>query len=240
MKSELPASIRLIIFDWDGTLMDSEAQIVTALQASIHDLELDVRSAEQCRDIIGLGLREAVDALYPGSDDALLECFVERYRYHWFSNTTGSQLFAGARETLALLKQSGILLAVATGKGRAGLDMVLDHTGLANSFAATRCSDETCSKPHPQMLLEILEELQVDPAEALMVGDTEYDMQMASNAGVGLIGVSYGVHERDRLEKHGLLNCLDCVSDLVGWLVDTHLLEPEYTKKAAVAGRLEG
>ncbi len=234
-----PEAIRLIIFDWDGTLMDSETQIVHAINAAIEDLELDKRSVEQCRNIIGLGLKEAIDTLYPGADEAVLQEFVGRYRHHWFSIAHTSELFPGARETLTLLKESGFTLAVATGKGRVGLDRVLHHTELADVFSATRCSDETKSKPHPQMLLEILEELGIEPQHSLMVGDTEYDMLMAIGARVGSIAVSYGVHDRERLLQHQPLVCIDNISELVDWLAEQSLLAPESlaTQPLAAADR---
>lgn len=212
--------VRLVVFDWDGTLMDSEAQIVRAMHAAIDDLALEPRSADACRNIIGLGLREAIDALYPGGDDAFLRAFVDRYRHHWLACAHASELFPAARETLEVLSDAGFLLAVATGKGRVGLDKVLAHTGLTELFAATRCSDETRSKPHPQMLREILDELGVAPAQALMVGDTEYDMQMAVQAGVGPVAVSYGVHAAERLLRYRPLTCLDQISELPDWLLE--------------------
>jgi phosphoglycolate phosphatase len=222
-----PEVLRLIIFDWDGTLMDSETQIVHAMHAAIRDLELEARSADQCRNIIGLGLREAIDALYPGRDDLFLKRFVEAYRHHWFSISQDSELFPGARETLHLLKEAGFELAVATGKGRVGLDKVLRHTNLEAIFAATRCSDETQSKPHPQMINEILRQLDVDAGQALMIGDTEYDLQMANQAGVGSVAVSYGVHGRERLLQHQPLVCLDSIGELVDWLAEENLLDTD-------------
>jgi len=223
----VPDSVRLIIFDWDGTLMDSETQIVHAMHGAIGDMGLEERSADQCRNIIGLGLKEAIDALYPGCDAAFQDRFVERYRHHWFSIAHTSELFPGASETLHLLKESGFLLAVATGKGRAGLDKVLANTGLEDVFSATRCSDETQSKPHPQMVSEILDELDTEPHQALMVGDTEYDLLMANNAGVNPVAVSYGVHERERLMQHHPLVCLDNISELVDWLAEAGLVTQE-------------
>jgi len=223
----VPDSVRLIIFDWDGTLMDSETQIVQAMSRAIGDMGLEERTADQCRNIIGLGLKEAIDALYPGRDAAFQERFVERYRHYWFSIAHTSELFPGAAETLHLLKESGFLLAVATGKGRAGLDKVLVQTSLEDVFSATRCSDETQSKPHPQMVLEILDELDTEPRQALMVGDTEYDLLMANNAGVIPVAVSYGVHERERLMQHQPLVCLDNISELVDWLAEAGLVAQE-------------
>jgi len=230
-----PEKIRLIVFDWDGTLMDSETEIVHAMSAAIEEMELEKRSIDQCRNIIGLGLKEAVDALYPGRDKAFRQQFVECYRHHWFSNAQASELFPGARETLHLLKESGFILAVATGKGRTGLDRVLLATELETVFSATRCSDETQSKPHPQMLLEILQELNIAPHQALMVGDTEYDLLMAMGAGVAPIAVTYGVHERERLLEHQPLACLDNISELLDWLAEEQLLEPELFSQPPLA-----
>ncbi|MGD2076074.1 MAG: HAD-IA family hydrolase [Gammaproteobacteria bacterium] len=218
---------RLIVFDWDGTLMDSETQIVHAIQCAIADLGLETRAPDQCRDIIGLGLQEAVDALYPDRGDRFRESFVACYRRHWFSDSHASELFPGTRETLQLLKESGFELAVATGKGRAGLDKALRQTGLSDLFSATRCSDETCSKPDPRMLNEILEEVGISARQALMVGDTEYDMRMANQAGVAPVAVSYGVHARERLLAHRPLVCLDCITELVDWLVEKSLLDTD-------------
>jgi len=231
----LPEAVRLIIFDWDGTLMDSETQIVHAMKGAIEDLALEPRNHDECRNIIGLGLKEAVDKLYPGRNERFMNQFVECYRHHWFSIAHASDLFPGARETLYLLKETGFELAVATGKGRVGLDKVLAHTELGEVFAVTRCSDETRSKPHPQMLNEILGELDVRPGQALMVGDTEYDMEMANQAGVGPVAVSYGVHERDRLLQHQPLVCLDTIGELVDWLAEARLLGADLPSGAPLA-----
>lgn len=230
-----PEVIKLIVFDWDGTLMDSETQIVHAIHATISDLALEPRTASQCRNIIGLGLKEAVEDLYPGQSDSFHTDFVDRYRHHWFGGNNHSDLFPGARETLELLKESGFLLAVATGKGRLGLNRALAETGLEDVFAATRCSDETCSKPHPRMLIELLDELAVIPDQVLMVGDTEYDMIMAKDAGVGPVAVSYGVHERERLMQHQPLVCLDRITELVDCLAEAGLLEPDRTANKSLA-----
>lgn len=212
--------------------MDSETQIVHAVQASIQDMQLEQRSFDECRNIIGLGLREAINALYPDQNDEFLDRFVERYRHHWFSNTQGSDLFPGSRETLTLLKEAGFMLAVATGKGRSGLDRVLADTGLEALFSATRCSDETRSKPHPQMLQEILQETAIEAQHALMVGDTEYDMEMANHASVAPIAVNYGVHANERLLRHNPLVCLDTITELVDWLAEQQLLDPDHESLA--------
>ncbi|MFA5627537.1 MAG: HAD-IA family hydrolase [Thiohalomonadaceae bacterium] len=209
----------LLVFDWDGTLMDSEARIVACLQGAIDDLAMPHREAHELRNIIGLGLAEATQALFPGCTTDTQEALVDRYRHHFLvSNQTTSQLFAGAGEVLHELAEQGYLLAVATGKGRRGLDKVLEETGLEPLFHATRCADETVSKPHPQMLFELMEHLGTSPQGTLMIGDTEYDMEMARNAKTHALAVSYGVHHPERLLRHAPLGCLDDIIELPGWL----------------------
>jgi len=210
---------KLLVFDWDGTLMDSEARIVACIRAASGDLGLEVLPDSAIRNIIGLGLREAIEALYPGSGDDIHRGMSERYRHHFLTaNPTPTQLFAGAAETLKSLDEQGYLLAVATGKGRHGLDRVLEETGLRTMFHTTRCADETFSKPHPLMLTEIMEELGTEPEETLMIGDTEYDMLMAVNARTSALAVSYGVHEIERLLQHEPLGHIDAISELLPWL----------------------
>ncbi|MCK5480561.1 MAG: HAD-IA family hydrolase, partial [Gammaproteobacteria bacterium] len=130
----------------------------------------------------------------------------------------------GVRETLEALKQRNLMLGVATGKARRGLERVLDETGLGSFFDATRCADEALSKPHPQMLLELMETLDVTPGRTLMVGDTEYDMEMATNAGAGKIAVNSGVHTEERLQRHTPLVCLNRIMDMPAWLEDAGLI----------------
>lgn len=210
---------RLLVFDWDGTLMDSEARIVACLQAAAADLEIAIPSPERARDIIGLGLREAIDRLFPDLGEASQALAVERYRHHFLGDDLApSVLFPGVPETLRLLADDGYLLGVATGKSRRGLDKVLEETGLGRLFHATRCADETFSKPHPQMLEDVMDRVGAWPSETLMVGDTEYDMQMARNARTHGLAVSYGVHDASRLLAEGALACLDTLAELPGWL----------------------
>jgi len=219
-ERDMRLDVELIVFDWDGTLMDSVEQIVTTMQAAIADLELAPRDAEAIRNIIGLGLREAVTALYPGEGDALVQALAGRYREHWLANADHSRLFPGVVETLGLLRDEGFRLAVATGKGRAGLDKALAATGLGPLFDATRCADETRSKPHPQMLLEIMDAVSAGPERTLMIGDTEYDMLMARQAGAHPVAVSYGVHPPERLQAHEPLACLDRITEVGDWLAE--------------------
>ncbi len=207
----------LLIFDWDGTLIDSEADIVSCMRASMQDLALPVRDATEIRNIIGLGLREAISALYPTYKEDIHTEFVHRYRYHFFSSEP-SNLFTGVRQLLDELNGQNYLMAVATGKGRAGLERALDQTGLRRHFVSTRCADETRSKPHPQMLEEILNETGVRASDALMIGDTEYDLQMARHARMDALGVCTGVHEEVRLRGCDPVACLPSVTDLVTYL----------------------
>ncbi len=193
--------IKLVAFDWDGTLMDSEAQIVSTMQQAISSLGLVGRSEDQIRNIIGLGLSEAVQTLYPEQGEELVRRLADEYRHHFLVNTeiAPPEMFAGAIATLDNLVKKGYFVAVATGKGRRGLDKALKVTGLDGVFHVTRCADETRSKPHPQMLYEIMDFVGVDPMQTVMVGDTEYDMLMAKNAGTHAVAVDYGVHSKERL-----------------------------------------
>ncbi|MCW4234553.1 MAG: HAD family hydrolase [gamma proteobacterium symbiont of Stewartia floridana] len=212
-------NFELLIFDWDGTVMDSEARIISCVAAAVRDLGKPVPDTESISNIIGLGLKEAVNQLFPDADDELHLQIAARYRVHFFSDDEApSQLFDGARETLQELSDRGHMLAVATGKGRQGLDYALETTGLGDLFHLTRCADETFSKPHPEMLNQILELSGMDSHQALMIGDTEYDMEMARNAGMSCLGVTYGVHAVDRLRKHNPLDCIDDIAEIPKWL----------------------
>ncbi len=210
---------QLIVFDWDGTLMDSEARIVACLRTAIEETGLPHRHDNELRNIIGLGLREALVTLYPEGSDQQHDDLVIHYRHHFLdSNDTPSPLFEGADELIRNLHDQGHFLAVATGKGRHGLDKVLDETALGDYFHYTRCADETQSKPHPQMLLDIMDWLGMEANATLMIGDTEFDLQMARNAGVNALGVSYGVHEKARLLACEPLACLDSLAEVSEWL----------------------
>lgn len=202
--------------------MDSEARIVACVEAAVGDLGLMSPGRDAIRNIIGLGLREAVHTLFPDAEEHLHIDIAERYRTHFFtSREAPSQLFEGAREVLENLHQSGYLLAVATGKGRSGLNHALESTGLGHLFHATRTADETFSKPHPEMLHQILDELGMLPRQALMIGDTEYDLQMAANARMPSLGVDYGVHDRERLLKLRPLACLGKITEVPPWLEES-------------------
>ncbi len=211
---------KLIVFDWDGTLMDSAAHIVSCLQNAITELSLEPKTDDEIKNIIGLGLREALLALYPQASDEELTALVDQYREHFFDQQNApSELFTGARDLVKELHAKDYFLAVATGKGRNGLDKVLKETGMGEYFPITRCADESHSKPHPQMMLDIIDYYGIEANEAIMVGDTEYDLQMANNAAAYSVAVSYGVHEKQRLLDCKPLTCLDSINDLHQWLL---------------------
>jgi len=211
---------KLLVFDWDGTLMDSQQEIISCFQWASRDLGLPVPERDKIRNIIGLGMHEALMAMFPHFEDEKSRLpFIEQYRHYYFSpQKPPSELYGGVFEMLKKLEAAGYFLAVATGKGRRGLDGVLQRTGLDEVFHFTRCVDEAHSKPHPQMLQDVMDYLGALPAETLMIGDTEYDLQMASNAGVKSVAVACGAHDKTRLLAHNPLICLTETHELEDWL----------------------
>jgi len=206
----------MIIFDWDGTLCDSAGHIVRAIQQTAREMQLPVPSDTEAANIIGLGLPQAVQVLFPDAPEKVRAEIARGYSTHYVANEESPPtLFSGALETLHALKERGLEIAVATGKSRRGLDRILSVLGLTGFFDASRCADETRSKPHPLMLHEIMEERQVDPECVVMVGDTEYDLEMAANAGVVSVGVSFGVHEPRRLAAHAPVAIVDSLPQLL-------------------------
>lgn len=218
MKHELPRHFELLVFDWDGTLMDSAAAITLSLQSACRDLDLPVPGDEQARYVIGLGLDDAMPHILPGVDPSRYQDVRGRYRVHFLAHEAGTALFPGAAETVASLHQAGFLLAVATGKSRRGLERALAATGLHPYFHATRCADEVVSKPHPGMLLELMDELGVAKERTLMIGDTTHDMGMARAAGVPRLAAVYGAHRREALLAYEPLACVDDFDRLRLWL----------------------
>jgi phosphoglycolate phosphatase len=208
----------LVVFDWDGTLMDSTAVIVASLKAACADVGLPVPSDERAQHIIGLGLYDAMAYVLPGVDTAIYPSVVERYGHHFRLQEPQMPMFAGAEEALRELNAAGHRVAVATGKSRRGLDRVLEKTGLGPLFHATRCGDESTTKPQPGMLLDLMRLLGVEPARTLMIGDTTHDVQMAINAGVASVAVAYGAHPRGQLQALQPLACVDRPQELWQWL----------------------
>lgn len=206
----------LLVFDWDGTLIDSTVKIVRCMQRAAQQAGVEVLAHEVICQIIGLGLPEAIAELYPAQDADTRETVRQQYVHQFISvDQTPSPFFPGVEETLHCLRDTGFELAVATGKSRRGLDRVLEQLGMQDFFHATRCADETRSKPHPQMLHELLGCFGREAGEALMIGDTHFDMAMAREAGMARVAVSYGAHHRDQLLPYEPLACLDRFDQLL-------------------------
>lgn len=212
-------STKLIVFDWDGTLQDSTDRIVDSMRASARDVGLTVPNEQAVKDIIGLGLTEALEQLFGSRLEVDYDRIVAAYRHHYLNaSTVPAEMFAGAAQMLGRLRDDDYVLAVATGKARRGLDRIFDETGFRDYFATSRCADEAQSKPHPQMLIQIMAEVGVTPQETLMVGDTEHDMKMANACGVGPVAVSFGAQPLTRLRPHNPVTCIESLDQLPLWL----------------------
>lgn len=211
---------KLLIFDWDGTLSDSAAMIVGAMQSAIRGLDLPPRPDSAIRELIGLGLNEGLQRLYPELEVTGLRRLLDDYRSHWLAEGAGeAPLFAGALEAITHLHAQGYRIAIATGKSRRGLDRSLRHHAALNALVCnSRCADETASKPNPLMLTELLQDEQLTPTQALMIGDTDFDMEMATALGMPAVGVACGVHTPQRMKAGGARAILEAVRDLPGWL----------------------
>ena len=208
----------LFVFDWDGTLLDSTAKIVGCMQETIASLGLEPRHDTAVKEIIGLGMAEAIKQLFPDISDSDLQRF--RLIYSDLYRQADRQpcpFYAGVRSTLDALRQSGHALAVATGKSRQGLNRVLGNLAMGDFFDATRCADETRSKPHPQMLEELMTQLGFGSEQAVMVGDTSFDLDMARNARIAGIGVSYGAHTVERLRRSSPVRIIDHFKELLDY-----------------------
>ena len=208
----------LIVFDWDGTIVDSTATIAACIRSAAADLKLAVPTIEQARHVIGLGLLDALAHAVPGLALDRAEEFSARYRHHYLACESEIVLFDGMRALLGDLDSSGVPLAVATGKSRRGLARAFESSGLGRFFASSRCADESQSKPHPAMLLELADELDVQPEKMLMIGDTSHDLQMAAAAGANGVGVTYGAHLHAHLVQYAPLALIGSVAELSAWL----------------------
>ena len=211
---------QLVIFDWDGTLMDSVGRIVACMQAASRDAGWGHLEAAAIRDIIGLGLPEAIDRLCPGIDAERFELLRSRYAHHFVeSDAAPMSFFAGVEAGIAALSEhQARRLAVATGKSRRGLERAFREGGCREWFHASRTADETRSKPHPQMLEELLLELDMPVEKAVMVGDTEYDLEMARALGMDRVAVTWGVHAPERLAASRPVYTAQTVPELFDWL----------------------
>ena len=211
---------KLIIFDWDGTLMNSVDRIVSSMQSAADTVGLVIPTNDEVKDIIGLSLPVVFDRLFTDITAEQVEAMSVQYKHQYLEvDTTPSPLFKNAMDLLVTLKEHNKLLAVATGKGREGLKRVLSLSNTTDLFHTTRCADEMPSKPDPTMLLSILSELGISSHEAIMIGDTSYDLKMAQNAGVDSVGVTFGVHDKQILEKYSPKIVVDSLSELQALLV---------------------
>jgi phosphoglycolate phosphatase len=208
----------LVVFDWDGTLMDSTLVIAESLQNACRDVGLAVPSREDALFVIGLNLADTFARVAPSLDAEGQRRLADRYRHHFLAGESQMPLYEGVRDMLADLRLRGMRLAVATGKARRGLDRALQLTGLHEHFEATRCADEGFAKPHPDMLLTLLDMTGVEPARAVMVGDTTHDLELAANAGVDAVAVSYGAHDAALLGTRPAKARCESVADLHRWL----------------------
>jgi phosphoglycolate phosphatase len=208
----------LLVFDWDGTLIDSAGTIVWCIQSACRDLGLPVPDDARASHVIGLGLGDALAYAIPGLAPGEYGLVVERYRHHFRSRDPQIPLFPGTEAMLAGLRARGHVLAIATGKSRAGLARALDNTGLRPLFASSRCADQCAPKPAPDMLLELMDELGTTDTNTLMIGDTVHDLQMAAHAGVPAVAVSYGAHPRADLTALAPIACAASVAELTLWL----------------------
>jgi phosphoglycolate phosphatase len=209
----------LVVFDWDGTLVDSTTLIAEAILGAADDIGVQVPDRGQAWHVIGLGLAQALARVVPGLPPQQIGAFVARYQARYRAAEGQIRLFAGAPQMLDTLRARRVRMAIATGKTRVGLARSLDSAGLAEHFVSFRCSDQTHPKPHPAMLEELAEELEVAPEAMLMIGDTSHDLEMAAAARVAAVGVAYGAHPRAELERLGPLQVFDSVPALSQWLL---------------------
>ncbi len=211
---------QLVIFDWDGTLMDSAAKIIRCMQNAARHCEVSIPTDDEVAHIIGISLKPAIMQLFRTQDEQLADRLVQAYKEAYLrEDTIPCPLFEGAEDLLSVLSEKGKTLAVATGKARRGLDRAWRDTHTGRFFTTSRCADEAHSKPSPDMLLQILDELNISANDALMIGDTTYDMQMAQAIGMDRVGVSYGVHAQVNLEKHHPETIVHSIAELQDWLL---------------------
>ena len=208
---------KLVVFDWDGTVIDSPAAIAECMQAASRDLGLAVPSIERATHVIGLGLHDAMKIVAPDLPNERYPEYIAAYRRHFLAREDRMPLFAGMHGLLQRLSRTRPL-AIATGKSRRGLERALDATGVRALFSASRCADETSPKPHPAMLMELMQELTVEASAVLMIGDTSHDMEMARAAGVDGVAVTYGAHPEHELVACGPRGCVPSVEALDRWL----------------------
>lgn len=216
---------KLLAFDWDGTLMDSIDVIVNSIHLTAKAMDLPICTDQQAKDVIGLKLDKAVYTIYPDLSDEQIKHFLKHYATVFVElEKTSSKLFPNVIETLEKLRADGFLLAVATGKSRKGLDRILNQLQLTHFFDATRCADETAGKPDPMMLNDLLQHFSLNPMDALMVGDASFDLQMANNAHIDALAVSYGAQSMSVLDQYNPVGVIHSFEALYPWLIKSHSL----------------
>ncbi|WP_024851502.1 HAD family hydrolase [Hydrogenovibrio kuenenii] len=214
-----------VIFDWDGTLMDSEARIVASIQYAAKHAGYPVLPYDVSKSIIGLSLEKAIYTLYPDATEAGIAAMAKGYTEYFLNHAdVDMKPFDGAEALLQMLKKAGVKTAIATGKSRRGLDQVLSEVGFESYFDMTRTPVEAESKPSPLMLQQIIDEFGLAAAEAVMVGDTEFDMQMAQNINMDVIALSHGVHDLDVLKTYEPVSYFDDLHSMTDWL--QHHIKP--------------
>ncbi len=209
----------LIVWDWDGTLANSTGMITDAIVQAAQQVGLPALDPKAASNIIGLGLKESIHALFGDLPPELAQKLAVQYSANYYAGEQAISLFAGAKSTIIELSRRGYKLAVATGKGRRGLNLALEHCGLTQYFHETRTVDECFSKPHPQMLDEIMDACVVTPERTLMIGDTSYDLQMAKNASVQAVAVTFGAQSRDKLIGYNSIEMFHHFDELSAWLL---------------------
>lgn len=219
MPELAPRRFRFVVFDWDGTLADSTTLIATALQRACDDVGMPIPDIDRARHVIGLGLADSLRYVAPTLSPEGYPALAARYRHHYLARESSIPLFDGVRELLSDLDGAGFLLGVATGKSRVGLDRAMAQQQLAARFVATRCADEGFPKPNPDMLLHLMRRVGAEPRETLMIGDTTHDVELALNAGVSALAVSYGAHASAHLESSGALALVHSVAELRQWVL---------------------
>lgn len=210
----------LIVWDWDGTLADSTGMIARAIVKAAEQVGLPSLTMDQARHVIGLGLRDAIHALFPDISDEKAQDLTKQYTINYYAAEEDVLLFDGAVALISELNRKGYKQAIATGKGRRGLNIALERSGIAKYFHASRTADECFSKPHPQMLDELMDFLVVTPERTIMIGDTTYDMQMAKNAGTQSLAVTFGAHKADQLLSCHPKGIFNTFSELSAWLIN--------------------
>ncbi len=210
----------LIVFDWDGTIMDSTGLIAQCVQLAARDIGWPVPDTQTAKSIIGLGLEDAVGRLFPDKSLSQYQEFAQKFRHHYIVRDYEAPLYSGISSLLSRLYLGNCLTAVATGKPRRGLDRAFAHTGLNQYFHFSRCADEGFAKPNPDMLVKLMDAAGAEPHRTLMIGDTTFDLQLAQNAGCKSVAVTYGAHDAVVLQAMPAEAYLTDVSSLSGWILE--------------------